>query len=142
VFDRPAGSTARRGAYVIREAAGGKPEVILIGTGSEVAIALEAADLLAKESGPAARVVSMPSWEIFAEQDAAWRDAVLPPSITARVAVEAATTFGWERQVGSRGAVVGIDRFGESGKYEEVYQALGITARAVADAARRVASKA
>ena len=142
ILERPQGSHARRGAYVLREAPGGRPEVILIGTGSEVAIAVDAAKLLEKEGGPAARVVSMPSWELFAEQPEEWREAVLPKAVTARVAVEAASTFGWERHVGQGGAVVGLDRFGASGKYEEVYEALGITAAAVAARARAVARKA
>ena len=83
----------------------------------------------------------MPSWALCAEQPQEWRDRVLPPSVTARVAVEAGTTFGWERHVGSRGAVVGIDRFGASGKYEEVYAALGITAENVASHARALAGR-
>ena len=139
ILDRPADAAVKRGAYILKEAPGGRPEVILIATGSEVAIALDAAALLASEGGPAARVVSMPSWELFAQQDAAWKEAVLPGAVTARVAVEAATSFGWDRHVGLKGAVIGIDRFGASGKFEDVYEALGITARHVADAARRVA---
>lgn len=141
VLDRPAGAHARRGAYVLREAPGGHPAVILIGTGSEVAIACEAARLLEQEGGPAARVVSMPSWELFAEQPDEWRDAVLPPSMRARVAIEAGSSFGWERHVGREGAVVAIDRFGASGKAEEIYEALGITAQALAAKAREVAAR-
>ena len=93
----------------------GRPDVILIGTGSEVGVALAARDLLAAQ-GVQARVVSMPSWELFDEQDAAYRESVLPAAVTARVSVEAGVTMGWERYVGSAGAMVGINRFGESGK--------------------------
>ena len=93
----------------------GRLDVILIGTGSEVGVALAARDLLAAQ-GVQARVVSMPSWELFDEQDAAYRESVLPAAVTARVSVEAGVTMGWERYVGSAGAMVGINRFGESGK--------------------------
>jgi transketolase len=141
VLDRPAGAHARRGAYVLREAPGGMPSVILIATGSEVEIACEAARILEQAGGPPARVVSMPSWELFAEQPEEWRDSVLPPSVRARVAVEAGTSFGWERHVGSDGAIVAIDRFGASGKYEEIYEAFGITAQAVAAKASEVAGR-
>ncbi|MEJ2503600.1 MAG: transketolase, partial [Gemmatimonadota bacterium] len=103
----------RRGAYVLADAEGGDPEVILIATGSEVQVAVEARDRLASE-GVRARVVSMPSWTLFARQPRSYRDEVLPPAIRARVAVEAAGTFGWHRWVGSDGAVVGISRFGAS----------------------------
>ncbi|MBC7294279.1 MAG: transketolase, partial [Thermoleophilia bacterium] len=98
---------------------------------SEVAIALEAADLLAKK-GVAARVVAFPSWELFAEQDQAYRESVLPPQVWARVAVEAGCTFGWERYVGDRGVVVGIDRFGASAPASVLYREFGITAQNVA----------
>jgi len=125
-----------RGAYLLAEA-NGKPDVLLLATGSEVHLALEARGMLAEE-GVGARVVSMPCWEAFEEQDEAYRDAVLPPAVRARVAVEAASPFGWGRYVGLDGAVVGIDRFGESAPYEDVYKQVGITAEAVADAARRV----
>ena len=104
----------------------GRPDVILIGTGSEVGVALAARDLLAAQ-GVQARVVSMPSWELFDEQDAAYRESVLPAAVTARVSVEAGVTMGWERYVGSAGAMVGINRFGESGKGPAVMAHLGIT---------------
>lgn len=121
-----------RGAYVVSEADGGEPDAILIGTGSEVALAVEAQRLL-QAQGVRTRVVSMPCWEAFAEQDAAYRDEVLPPGVTCRVSVEAGVTLGWERWVGSRGASIGIDgRFGASAPYKEVYEHLGITAEAVA----------
>ena len=117
---------ALRGAYVLAETEGGEPEVILIGTGSEVAVALKARELLA-EKGVAARVVSMPSWEIFEAQGQEYKDAVLPPGVEARVSVEAGITMGWERYVGFRGTSVGVDRFGASAPGEEVLEKLGIT---------------
>jgi transketolase len=130
VLDGPA--DVERGAYVLAE--GG--DCILIGTGSEVSVALAARDLLAAD-GIAARVVSMPSFELFAAQDEAYRRSVLPPERTVRVAVEAASPFGWERWTGDRGEIVAIDRFGASAPGEEVLAQLGITPEAVADAARR-----
>ena len=128
-----------RGGYVLVEG-GDAPDVILIGSGSEVSLCVEAAATLASE-GVAARVVSMPCVERFLAQDAAYRDAVLPPAVRARVAVEAGATLGWARLVGLDGVVVGVDRFGESAPYDQVYDALGITADAVAAAARRVAGR-
>jgi transketolase len=129
-----------RGAYVLAEADGGAPQVLLLSTGSEVQLALAARESLAGE-GVRARVVSMPCWEAFEEQDQSYRDSVLPPDLRARVAVEAASPFGWARYVGLDGAVVGIDRFGESAPYEAVYEQVGITAEAVADAARHVLNR-
>ncbi len=119
-----------RGAYVVAPG----DDCILIATGSEVSLALLARELLSAQ-GVAARVVSMPSWELFGAQDAAYRDEVLPPAITARVGVEAASPFGWERWTGTRGRIVGIDRFGESAPGPEVMARLGITPEAVARAA-------
>ena len=122
---------ALRGAYV-RADADGEPEAILIGTGSEVAVALAARELLA-ERGVSARVVSMPSWEIFDAQDQDYKDSVLPPSIEARVSVEAGVPIGWERYVGFRGRSVGIDRFGASAPGETVLANLGINPEHVAN---------
>jgi transketolase len=119
-----------RGAYIVAPG----DDCILIATGSEVQLALTARELLSAE-GVAARVVSMPSWELFAAQDIGYRDEVLPPGITARVGVEAASPFGWERWTGTRGRVIGIDRFGESAPGPEVMSRLGITPEAVARAA-------
>jgi transketolase len=130
VLDRAslgAAEGALRGAYVLAEPEGGTTaDVILIATGSEVAVALEARELLGGEN-VAARVVSMPSWEIFDAQDEEYRNSVLPPEVEARVAVEAGITLGWERYVGSRGASVGVDRFGASAPGETVLTNLGIT---------------
>jgi transketolase len=122
-----------RGAYVLREAEG-EPEAILIGTGSEVSVCLAAAELI----GPACRVVSMPCMERFAEQDPEYRDAVLPPGVRARVAVEAAATFGWHRWVGEHGDVVGLDRFGASAPAKHLFEHFGFTAEALAERARAV----
>src|SRR5207245_8648778 len=96
-----------RGAYVLADAPGGNPEVILIASGSELSLAVEAHGKLVAE-GIRSRVVSMPSWEIFERQTPEYRDQVLPPGVTARVAVEQGSTFGWERYVGSSGRVIGM----------------------------------
>ncbi|HEX7125018.1 MAG TPA: transketolase C-terminal domain-containing protein, partial [Thermodesulfobacteriota bacterium] len=126
-----------RGGYVLAEADGGRPDVILIGTGSEVDLAMKArADLAA--GGIRARVVSLPSFELFEAQPESYRRSVLPPEVTARVAVEAGVTFGWERYVGPKGAVVGLDRFGASAPYQTIYERLGLTPAAVAARARAV----
>jgi transketolase len=124
-----------RGAYVLAETEGGvTPDAILIATGSEVAVALEARKLLA-EKEVTARVVSMPSWEIFDGQDEGYKDSVLPAEVEARVSVEAGVTMGWERYVGSRGASVGIERFGASAPGEVVLEKLGITPENVVNTA-------
>jgi len=128
-------SGVSRGGYVLADADDGKPQVILMATGSELQLAVAARETLADE-GIAARVVSMPSWELFDEQDEAYRNEVLPPKVTARVAVEAGVVQGWERYLGSRGIFVGMDSFGASAPYKEAYEGFGITAEAVADAAR------
>jgi transketolase len=118
-----------RGAYVLRDAEGGDPELILIGTGSEVSLCLEAADLL---DGVRVRVVSMPCMENFTKADDAYREQVLPASCRARVAVEAASPFGWGKWIGSEGAFVGMETFGESGPAKDVYDHFGITSHRVA----------
>ena len=130
----------RRGAYVLdREPAGAPPpDVILIASGSEVSLAVAAADKLRGE-GLRVRVVSMPCWRLFEEQGRDYQDAVLPPVVTARVAVEAGTSFGWDRFVGPRGAVVGVDRFGASAPGEIVMREFGFTPEHVADVARALA---
>ena len=123
---------ALRGAYILRDAA--QPQVILIGTGTELHIALQAQELLAGR-GVSARVVSMPSWELFNQQSAEYQDSVLPPHLPARVSVEAGVTTGWQRYLGDQGVAVGLDRFGASAPFQTVYEELGITAEAVATAA-------
>jgi len=115
----------RRGAYVLKDF-GGQPEAILIGTGSEVHIALAAAERLA-DKGVSVRVVSMPSWELFESQEAGYRESVLPSKVKARLAVEAAATLGWCRYVGDEGVVLGIDHFGASAPAEVLYEKFGLT---------------
>lgn len=129
---------AARGAYILADPE--DPEVILIGTGSEVHLALAAQELLATQD-IRARVVSMPCWELFDAQTAEYREEVLPSRIQARVAVEAGTTLAWRRYVGLNGEIVGLDRFGASAPYQILYQQLGLTARAVAEAAQRVLAR-
>jgi transketolase len=138
-FDRTkyaSAAGAAKGAYVLADAAGRKPEVILIGTGSEVALCIEAYEKL-KTEGVQARVVSMPSWEIFEQQDAAYKESVLPSSVKARVSVEMASTFGWERYVGIRGRKVGMHRFGASAPLKDLLKYFGFTADAVVAEARK-----
>ncbi|MEA5444896.1 transketolase [Gammaproteobacteria bacterium AB-CW1] len=126
----------RRGAYVLSDS-DGKPDVILIGTGSEVALCTEAAKGL-REEGLKVRVVSMPSSCVFKRQDAAYRKSVLPPDVAARVAVEAGVSDGWQRWTGDAGAVVGLDQFGESAPAEDVFKHFGFTVTRVMDTARDV----
>lgn len=126
-----------RGAYVLADADAGLPAVILIATGSEVSLALAARDLLAKE-GIAARVVSMPSWELFEKQPDDYRKQVLPPEVRARVSVEAASPLGWERYVGTEGDIIGLDHFGASAPGEEIFKHFGFTPEAVAERANAV----
>ncbi|HEX5725499.1 MAG TPA: transketolase, partial [Longimicrobiaceae bacterium] len=130
-------SGLRRGAYVLAEAEGGRPEVILIASGSEVSVALEARDRL-RIDGIHARVVSMPSWALFSREPKEYRDEVLPPGVRARVAVEAASPVGWQRWVGDAGEVVGISHFGASAPAKDIFQQLGFTAENVAAKARHV----
>ncbi|WP_405190990.1 transketolase [Streptomyces anulatus] len=126
---------AARGGYVLADCREGTPDVILVATGSEVHIALEARELLAAE-GCDARVVSLPCREWFAEQPYPYQDAVLPPDVRARVSVEAAVAQGWRDVVGDAGRTVSLEHFGASAAYERLYEEFGITPRAVADAAR------
>jgi transketolase len=121
------------GAYILSESAQGAPEGVLLASGSEVHIALEAQKLLA-ESGRHVRVVSVPSFELFFEQPKSYRDQVLPPSLTARVSIEAGSTLGWERLIGTQGKAIGLDRFGGSAPATELYCAFGITAKAAESA--------
>jgi transketolase len=138
-FDRTkygAASGTARGAYVLADATGGKPDVILLGTGSEVSLCVEAYEKL-KTEGIQARVVSMPSWDIFEQQDAAYKESVLPSSVTARVSVEMASTFGWERYVGLKGQKVGMHSFGASAPLKDLLKHFGFTVDAVVEAARK-----
>jgi transketolase len=115
-----------RGAYVLADAGGGPPELILIATGSEVALCVDVYEKLAAERIKA-RVVSMPSWELFEQQDDAYRDAVLPPAVTRRVAVEQASTLGWERYTGLHGTIIGMKTFGASAPLRELLVKFGFT---------------
>jgi len=124
-----------KGAYVLVDPPEGPPEVIVIATGSEVALALDGYEALTAE-GIAVRVVSMPSWELFDRQPATYRDAVLPPDVRARVSVEEASTFGWHRYVGSEGAVIGMHTFGASAPLKALQTKFGFTPDAVVEAAR------
>ncbi len=126
-----------RGAYVLRDSEGGDPEVILMGTGSEVHQAHEAFKLLDAD-GIRVRLVSMPCLDRFAEQDQAYRDSVLPPAVRARVAVEAASPLGWHRWVGDGGDVVAMEGFGASAPARALYEHFGFTGQAIADRARAV----
>jgi transketolase len=143
-FDRTEFAPAEnlhKGAYVMADLGAGDPQVILIGTGSEVQLAVEAGKQLAAE-GISARVVSMPSWELFDNQSEAYQQQVLPDDIPARVAVEAAATQGWERWIGDNGKVVGLNWFGESAPYKEIYADRGLTAANVVDTAKEVLKRA
>jgi transketolase len=142
-FDRDryaSASGVARGAYVMAQTNGKQPEVILIGTGSEVALCVEAYEKL-KQEGIAACVVSMPSWELFEQQDQAYKDSVLPPSVTARVSVEAGSTIGWDRYAGVNGAKIGMRSFGASAPIKDVMAKFGFTVANVIAAAKEQIAK-
>jgi transketolase len=126
-----------RGAYVLAEAVGGSPDVILIGTGSEVSLCVTAREKL-EDYGVKARVVSMPSWNLFEGQKESYRESVLPRGIKKRVTIEAASPIGWCRWAGDEGVVIGVERFGASAPGQEVLHHLGFTAEHVAAAALRI----
>jgi transketolase len=127
----------RRGGYVLRDAANGAPELLLIATGSELALAYGAAEALEADGIPT-RVVSLPCWERFEAQDRAYRDTVLPPSAKKRVTIEMGISLGWERYAGDEGAIIGIDHFGASAPAGTILREFGFTVERVADVARRV----
>jgi transketolase len=129
----PASGLAQ-GAYILADSPTGQPEVILIGTGSEVSLCVAAYEQI-KSQGIKARVVSMPSWELFEQQDQAYRDQVLPPAVTARVAVELASTFGWAHYVGPTGAIVGMTTFGASAPLKVLQKEFGFTKERIVEAA-------
>ena len=135
-----AASGVARGAYVLADAPGGKPEVILIASGSEVSLCINAHEELLAE-GIRSRVVSMPSWDIFEHQTQAYQDSVLPPDVTARVAVEQASTFGWERYVGRSGRVIGMKTFGASAPLKELLRKYGFEPERVAEVAKELLGK-
>jgi len=137
-FDRKHYASAAgvaRGAYVMSDAMSGKPAVILIGTGSEVTLCVEVYETL-KQEGISSRVVSMPSWELFEQQDQAYRDSVLPPGITARVSIEAGSVIGWDRYTGMNGARIGMHSFGSSAPIKDLMKKFGFTPEKVLAAAK------
>jgi transketolase len=135
----PASGVAR-GAYVLGDALGENPEVILIASGSEVSLAVDAHEKLIAE-GIRSRVVSMPSWDIFEHQTKEYRDSVLPPGVKARVAVEQASTFGWERYIGESGCVIGMKTFGASAPLKELQRKFGFTPESIVSAAKEQIAK-
>ena len=137
-FDRTKYASARgvaRGAYIMADAEGGKPQVILMATGSEVYLCIDAYENL-KAEGVRARVVSMPSWELFEHQDRSYREQVLPPKVTARVAVEQASFMGWARYAGAGGGIIGMHTFGASAPIKDLQKKFGFTSDAIVQAAR------
>jgi transketolase len=136
--DDPEGAEGvRMGAYVLQDASSGDPRAIILATGSEVHLAVEARATLEAEGIPT-RVVSMPSWRLFAEQEQGYRDSVLPPGVRARVSVEAGITGGWERWIGEAGGAVGLDHFGASAPSEILFREYGITSEGIAREVRRI----
>jgi transketolase len=133
-------SGVARGGYILADAPGGRPDLILIGTGSEVALCVTAAAMLGKEN-IAARVVSLPSWELFDRQDDDYLESVLPKSVKARVSVEAASTCGWERYAGVGGAMLGMHRFGASAPGKDVMKAFGFTTDNIVESAKAQIAK-
>jgi transketolase len=136
----PASGLAR-GAYVLANAPGGKPQLIVIATGSEISLATQAHERLVAE-GIRSRVVSMPSWDIFEQQSKEYRESVLPAGTVARVAIEQASTFGWERYVGQHGRVIGMHTFGASAPLKELQKEFGFTVEKVVQAAKDVLRRA
>lgn len=138
IFDRSRYASANgvaKGAYVLADADGGQPDVILLSSGSEVSLCVEAFERL-KTEGIRARVVSMPSWELFEQQSGSYHDGVLPPEVTARVSVEQAGTFGWERYVCPTGVRIGMETFGASAPLKELQKKFGFTVEHVVETAR------
>lgn len=133
-------SGVARGAYVLADAPGGSPELILIATGSEVSLAVDAHEKLLAE-GIRSRVVSMPSWDIFDDQSEEYKDSVLPPNVKARIAVEQASTFGWERFVGTSGRVIGMKTFGASAPLKELQRKFGFEPDKVVTLAKELLGK-
>jgi transketolase len=135
-----AASGVAKGGYIFADADGGKPDVILIGTGSELHLCVEAYDKL-KSEGIKARVVSMPCTELFDAQNDAYRETVLPASVTARVSVEMATTYGWERYVGTKGKMIGMHSFGASAPIKDLLKKFGFLTENVVAAAKQALGK-
>lgn len=140
VFDRRRVAGAEslyRGAYVISPEEGSSPDLILIASGSEVQLALSTQEKLQEEDLDA-RVVSMPSWELFRQQPASYRDEVLPPEVKARLAIEAASPMGWREWIGDRGRVLGITKFGASAPYRENFEHYGFTVNHIVNSAKEI----
>ena len=143
-FDRTKYASAAgvaRGAYVLADAPNQDPEVILIATGSELSLAVSAHETLLAQ-GIRSRVVSMPSWDIFEDQSAEYRDSVLPPKVKARVAIEQASAFGWERYVGTSDAVIGMKTFGASAPLKELQAKFGFEPAKIVEVAKRQLNRA
>jgi len=130
----------QKGAYVLADLGAGEPEIIMMATGSEVSLIVEAGQQL-EAKGHAVRLVSFPSWELFSKQDAAYQDAVLLPHINVRISVEAGVTMGWERWVGPFGKSIGVDRFGSSAPYKTIYQNFGLTVEKIVEESLRLVGK-
>jgi transketolase len=140
VFDRTDLAPAKKlekGAYVLAREKGDAPDVILIATGSEVSLAMESREKLL-ETDIDARVVSMPSWELFEEQDQNYRDEVLPPAVTQRLAIEAGSEFGWRKWVGTAGDIIGVDRFGASADANDIFREYGFTVENVVTRIKKI----
>jgi transketolase len=138
VFDRSRYGSAQgvaRGAYIMADTIGDEPQIILIGTGSEVQLCIAAHERLVRE-GVRSRVVSMPSWELFEEQDAPYRESVLPTNVSARVTVEAASVLGWDRYAGSSGAIIAMHRFGASAPVKDVLRKFGFSPERILEVAK------
>jgi transketolase len=126
-----------KGAYVLADAPGGDPEIILIATGSEVGLAVDAHEKLSAE-GIRSRVVSMPSWDLFEQQLREYRDSVLPPGVARRISIEQASTFGWERYVGAAGRMIGMHTFGASAPLKELQKKFGFEPGRVVEVAKEL----
>jgi transketolase len=129
-------SGVHRGGYVLWQTSL-SPRVILIGTGSELHIALEAGKILQKK-GISTSVVSLPSWDLFDTQPVEYKNSILPPGVKVRISIEAAATLGWRKYVGDNGIAIGIDRFGASAPYQEIYKNLGLTAQDMVNEAEKI----
>ena len=143
-FDRQkyaAAAGLARGAYVMADTPGGAPEIILIGSGSEVALVVEAHETLSRE-GIRSRVVSMPSWDIFEGQPEAYRESVLPAQIKARIAVEQGSVLGWDRYVGAGGQIIGMKTFGSSAPLKELQRKFGFEPERIVEAAKAMLGRA
>jgi transketolase len=130
-----AASGLAKGAYILADAPNGKPDILLLATGSEVALCVQAYEQLGRE-GIKARVVSMPCWRLFEDQDRTYRDSVLPPTVKARLSVEEASTFGWERYVGEQGQSLGMHFFGASAPLKSLQKKFGFTPEHIVEAAK------